>query len=85
MYECILFFFSYLDFYISDFEAERCTKIFCRFSIKNLGDKKQQLRKSEEKKRIIFISLLQSTTLFIYITLTKVISAKLCLLAFWDT
>lgn len=38
-----------------------------------LGDKKQQLRKSEEKKRIIFISLLQSTTLFIYITLTKVI------------
>jgi hypothetical protein len=58
---------------------------FCRFSIKNLGDKKQQLRKSEEKKRIIFISLLQSTTLFIYITLTKVSSAKLCLLAFWDT
>jgi hypothetical protein len=50
-----------------------------------LGDKKQQLRKSEEKKRIIFISLLQSTTLFIYITLTKVSSAKLCLLAFWDT
>ena len=47
-----------------------------------LGDKKQQLRKSEEKKRIIFISLLQSTTLFIYITLTKVSSAKLCLLAF---
>ena len=77
MYECILFFFSLIISIILILRQSDARKFFVDFHC----DKKQQLRKSEEKKHIIHISTTALKTLYLHYShkshLCKTLSSRL--------